>query len=144
MYLIIYVSTATKHFSDEELASLLEESRAWNEKEELTGLLLYKEGSFMQFLEGPRDNVLFIMEKIRTDPRHHGVIVLLQEEHWEREFSNWSMAYKKVDQDVPLEIPGYSDYLELPVTSEKFLTNPTKTLELLLGFKKTLALSVTP
>ena len=138
MYFVIYVSTAAKLFSNEELQAILIQSRAWNLAENITGMLLYKEGCFMQFLEGSREDVLFLLNKIKADPRHHNLIVLLQEEHPEREFRNWAMAFQKIETDVPLEIPGYGDYLELPISTDKFLTNPTKTLELLLAFKRLL------
>jgi len=142
MYLVIYVSTATKPLSEAELDALLQQSRAWNRSVNITGILLYSEEHFMQFLEGGRDEVLSLLAKIRVDPRHHGLIVVVQEEHLAREFSEWAMAYKKLAKDTRIEVPGYSDYLELPLTSEKFLMNPTKTLELLLAFKKSLSPAV--
>jgi len=139
MYLLIYVSTATKLLSDDELTALLEQSRASNRAKNITGLLLYNEGTIMQFLEGAREDVLSLMEKIRSDPRHHGLIVVMREEHGTREFTNWAMAYQKIGSVTSMEVPGYGDYINLPLTSEKFLTNPTKTLELLLAFKKCLS-----
>src|ERR1700683_2215540 len=95
MFLAIYVSTANKLFSDQELAELLEQSRKANRDKGITGLLLYKDGCFMQFLEGAREDVLFLLNKIKVDPRHHGVIVVLQDEHGVREFSDWAMAFHK-------------------------------------------------
>ena len=139
MYLIIYVSTATKPLADWELQEILKKSRQRNEAHAITGLLLYKEGSFMQFLEGTREEVLFLLTKIRADPRHHGLMVVLQEEHSGREFAGWSMAYHKIDANGALEIPGYGDCLDLPLTSERFLMDPSKTLTLLLAFKKSIA-----
>ena len=138
MYFLIYVSTATKLLSDDELTALLEQSRASNRAKNITGLLLYNEGTFMQFLEGAREDVLSLMGKIHADPRHHGLIVVMREEHDSREFTNWAMAYQKIGSSTSMEVPGYSDYINLPLTSEKFLINPTKTLELLLAFKKCL------
>ena len=88
----------------------------------------------MQFLEGPKEQVLEVMNKVKADPRHRGVIVLLQEEHEGREFEEWSMGFKKLHaRDV--KAVGYNEILNLPLTSEEFLLHPSKSLQLLLSFK---------
>jgi hypothetical protein len=135
VFLLIYVSSAVRPLSQLELLDILEVSRTKNEEAEITGLLLYKDGNFMQFLEGPRENVCSLMEKIKKDPRHRGVITLLQQEQRGREFSNWSMGFKEIESDILPDVPGYSDLLDLPLTSEQFLLDPSKSLNLLLGFK---------
>jgi len=135
MYMVVYVSSAAKLFSEQELMELLERSRKTNSALDITGMLLYKEGNFMQFLEGPREAVLGLLTKIKTDPRQHGMIIVMQEEHAEREFDHWSMGFKKLDSETSLEVPGYSEFLDLPLTSEQFLENPSKALKLLLKFK---------
>ncbi len=91
----------------------------------------------MQFLEGPRDRVIPLTEKIKADPRHRGMMVLLQEEKAERQFAEWSMGFKKYNSSEKLIIPGHSNFLDLPLTSEQFLLNPSRTMQLLLSFKKT-------
>lgn len=135
MYMLVYVSSATKLFSDEELHELLSISRKNNSARDITGLLLYKDGNFMQFLEGPKEQVVALVEKIKHDRRHGGIIVMLQEEHERREFEDWSMAFRKLDSDTAAEVPGYSPFLDLPLTSEDFLLHPTKSLQLLFSFK---------
>ncbi len=135
MFFSVYVSSAVRLLSDEELAALLETSRRNNAKRDITGMLLYKDGNFMQFLEGPKESVCALLATIKTDPRHRGMIVLMQSEHPDREFSDWSMGFKALGPNKRIEIPGYSDFLDLPLTSERFLLNPSRTLKLLLGFR---------
>ena len=135
MYMIVYVSSAVELFSEQELMTLLEKSRKNNSTLDITGMLLYKDGNFMQFLEGPKEAVLALIATIKLDARHRGIIILLHEDHAEREFKEWSMGFKKLDSNASLEVPGYSDLLELPLTSEQFLLNPSKALKLLLSFK---------
>jgi hypothetical protein len=135
MFFLVYVSSAVTLFPEKELIDLLEISRCNNRALGVTGMLLYKDGNFMQFLEGPKENVLSLMEKIKKDPRHRGVITLMQQEHEEREFPEWAMGFKKMDSGTLPKIPGYSDFLDLPLTSEQFLLQPTKSLRLLLNFK---------
>jgi hypothetical protein len=135
MFFAVYVSSAVRLFNNTELAELLEVSRRNNAKAEITGMLLYKDGNFMQFLEGPKENVCSLLERIKEDPRHRGMIVLMQAEHEARDFSDWSMGFKTLDDDELPSLPGYSDFLDLPLTSEQFLLNPSKSLRLLLTFK---------
>jgi hypothetical protein len=48
------------------------------------------------------------------------------------------MGFKNVESDSLPQLPGYSDFLDLPLTSEQFLMNPSKSLRLLLNFKNIL------
>jgi hypothetical protein len=65
-------------FSEEELIQLLETSRQNNAKIGVTGMLLYKDGNFMQLIEGPEEAVRALHAKISIDPRHRGLMTLLQ------------------------------------------------------------------
>lgn len=136
MYSLVYVSTATKAYGNEELEQILDESRNWNKQVSITGLLLYKAPNFMQFLEGPKEAVLQILGKIKTDPRHHSMIVLRHEERAERLFQSWSMGFQRLLPEVQPAPAGFTDLWELPFTSEQFLTDPTRSLQFLLSFRE--------
>jgi hypothetical protein len=136
MYTVIYVSSAVNLFSDQDLATLLEKARINNHSLNITGMLLYKDGNFMQLLEGPRDAIDGLLLKIESDPRHRGMLRLLQQDRPEREFSDWAMGFKSLDPSSVCDIPGYSDFLDLPLNSDEFLQKPSLSLKLLLNFKK--------
>jgi hypothetical protein len=136
MFFVIYSSSAVKPFTEKELLDLLEVSRSHNAELGITGLLLYKDGNFMQFLEGSRENVLSTLGKIKDDPRHRKLITLLQQEHPEREFAGWAMGFKVLESDTLPRIPGYTDFLNLPLTSDQYLLDPSKCLRHLLSFKR--------
>jgi hypothetical protein len=136
MYRLIYVSSAVQLCSEKELEDLLTTSRKNNSAVGLTGMLLYKNGNFMQCIEGPKEAVCALETKIRSDPRHRGMIVLLREENAQPEFNEWAMGFKRLDSNSALEFPGYSDFLDLPLTSEEFQMHPSKSLKLLLSFKR--------
>ena len=74
---LVYVSAASKPFSEEELLELLEASRLHNEGKNITGLLLYCEGQFIQVLEGARSDVDSLFERICVDTRHKAVQKLM-------------------------------------------------------------------
>jgi|SRR5271167_287886 len=136
MYRLVYVSSALEPFSERELEDLLERSRRNNSALGITGILLYKEGNFMQCLEGPKEAVCTLAARIKSDPRHRGMLILLQGQHTQSEFSEWAMGFKRLDSATVLETPGYSAFLDLSLTSEQFQLDPSKSLKLLLSFKR--------
>jgi hypothetical protein len=93
---VSYVSTAVDAFDDAALAVLLAQSRASNRDHDLTGMLLYRRGRFFQVLEGTQDAVDELMTKIRRDPRHTDVRVLLTESIEERRFTEWTMGFEPI------------------------------------------------
>ena len=96
MRYVIYVSSATRLMSETELKSLLEVSRERNAADGLTGMLLYKDGSFMQVLEGEEEPLKQTCNRIGRDPRHRGIIFLCEEETAERSFVGWAMGFRSV------------------------------------------------
>jgi hypothetical protein len=90
---LIYSSEATPGLAAAELEEMLAESRIRNQVYGITGVLLFVEGAFLQILEGEKDDVLGLMERIQRDPRHRGVKVFYEQEVDERAFASWSMAY---------------------------------------------------
>jgi hypothetical protein len=90
---LIYSSEAASGLDTAELEQMLVESRFRNRTRGITGVLVFVEGAFLQILEGEKDDVLDLMEKIARDPRHQGVKVFYEQEVDERAFPSWSMAY---------------------------------------------------
>ena len=135
MLSLLYVSSATQLFSEEDIKALLQKSRDNNARLGLTGLLLYKDGNFMQVLEGPDDVVTRLYAKIHTDPRHHGILQLVRQQVQRREFPSWSMGFKNLN-DVNLEqMPGYSTFLNEPLNSAGFSADPSRAHTLLAMFR---------
>ncbi len=64
MFFLVYVSSATRPFSGEDLRALLATCRKNNAELGVTGMLLYKDGNFMQVLEGDEEAVRGLYEKI--------------------------------------------------------------------------------
>lgn len=98
MYRLMYISTATVKFTDLELETLLEGAQKKNKEKNVTGLLIIKGRSFLQCLEGNKDDVLYIYNKIAKDERHSDIINVIEEQAEERYFPNWSMGYKNFGQ----------------------------------------------
>lgn len=106
---VSYVSAAADTFDDAALVDLLAQSRASNHDHDLTGMLLYRRGRFFQVLEGHRDAVDQLMTKIRRDPRHTDVRILLTEQLEERRFSDWTMGYEPIGIPAGPAPEGFRD-----------------------------------
>ncbi|MFF7682324.1 BLUF domain-containing protein [Microbacterium sp. NPDC007973] len=106
---VSYVSRAVDTFDDARLAELLGQSRRSNHEHDLSGMLLYRRGRFFQVLEGPKDAVDELMAKIRRDPRHDEIRVLLTEEIEERRFEEWTMGYEPITAPATPAPEGFRD-----------------------------------
>lgn len=111
MISVTYLSSAAEVWADEELVDLLRHARGENVRRDVTGVLLYSGGNFIQTLEGPEESVDEVMAKVVEDPRHEGVLVVRREPIDERAFPEWSMGFRRVAADEAEEIPGFTDYL---------------------------------
>ncbi|MCZ4271352.1 BLUF domain-containing protein [Maritalea porphyrae] len=108
---IIYASLGTRRLTRDEIRDLLHISRKNNHSVDVGGLLVYHDNCFLQVLEGPRIAVEAIFMRIKTDPRHRNVKLLLRHGVGELEFNDWSMAY--IDSDESSRgLKGYVDYLK--------------------------------
>jgi hypothetical protein len=136
---LIYSSEATPGLAAAELEEMLAESRIRNQVYGITGVLLFVEGAFLQILEGERDDVLGLMERIERDPRHRGVKVFYEQEVDERAFASWSMAYLSPSAE---EVAKWAE-LEGATTIEAVLasieSNPGRLPVMVVNILKTLA-----
>lgn len=107
MYHLLYTSHATKEFSEHDLLQLLTQSRSLNKQNNITGMLLYLNGKFMQVLEGDQLTVEDIYSKIRKDPRHSRIITVIQGNSPGRIFSGWTMGFKKISINDAQKLSGY-------------------------------------
>jgi hypothetical protein len=109
MFELIYVSTAAKLMTKDDLQTILMESMRHNSDNNITGILLYDQGSFCQVLEGSKKEVLTIFKKIKKDKRHFNVVTISEKEIEYREFSAWSMRFVNLDLYDRQMINGYQN-----------------------------------
>ena len=97
LHTIIYVSSSTRRMSPPELKQLLQQAQEFNTANSITGMLLYRDGNFMQAIEGEESTVRLLYERIKLDKRHRGVIAVVDEPVEAREFGEWSMGFENID-----------------------------------------------
>lgn len=89
----IYASYKTDSLTREDIESILADSRANNARAEITGVLCFSHHYFLQCLEGSREQVNELYNKITRDSRHDEPFIIDYSEINERSFSSWAMGY---------------------------------------------------
>ena len=133
---LVYLSEAVGHLSHLDLAELLAKSRANNFTLGITGMLLFKQGRFLQALEGKRDDVMALYRKISKDFRHRKVITLSSETISQRNFPDWTMGFYDLGAAEALNVPGLNSFLNSTLTMADFAAEPGHAKKLLLLFKE--------
>jgi hypothetical protein len=131
----VYVSSAVRPLTEDEILDILRVSRQNNERLGVTGMLLYRDGNFLQVLEGPASVVDSLIQRIRRDPRHDGVILMSRKNTEERQFQESSMAFRNVSKDVTSK-DGYSPFLESDFDDDETGEQPQLVFRLLRRFKQ--------
>ncbi|WP_051638296.1 BLUF domain-containing protein [Maribacter sp. Hel_I_7] len=103
MYQLTYRSTSAPGIKEEHLDQIFEESRNRNLKKNLTGCVVYYKNNFVQILEGDKQGVLKLYNKIKLDHRHHTIQLLWEGNVKERYFPNWGMAYCQRSKTLPTD-----------------------------------------
>ena len=138
LYRMVYVSSATQLFTKPQLVTLLERARAANQGRGITGMLLYKDGNFIQLIEGARDQVRALYARIAKDERHRGIEVVFEGDVTERLFSEWSMGFRDLADPQLRSLAGFSDYMNSFTTPASWRRDPQGCLGLLSLFRSTM------
>ena len=67
---ITYTSKATLPLDQRALLNILHEARGFNNIDEITGVLLHDEGYFLQVIEGPKEPIANLIQRLKKDIRH--------------------------------------------------------------------------
>ena len=92
LYHVAYCSRASGEVDGAALQRIVATAQRYNPAHGITGMLVFGSGIFFQWLEGPHEHVVALMERLRGDPRHDTMVELSQgEEVRERLFPQWDM-----------------------------------------------------
>jgi hypothetical protein len=130
-----YVSIETGDLGSSGMVELLTEARRINTSRDITGLLLHRDKSFFQVLEGEEDVVRQTFDSIEKDERHTAIDVLFEGEVDEREFPDWQMGFLNLDGVDIGTLQGYSDFLSREDNAKDFLENLSRGKRLALMFR---------
>lgn len=134
---LIYASSAVGSLKKSETLEILKTSRENNGRKGIGGMLLFKDGNFMQVLEGDSSVVDELYLKISRDPRHTGLITLVRRHILKRSFSDWKMGFKDLGDLTQDEKAAHSNFLDIPLNDVVYASSPDVAFKLLESFKKT-------
>jgi len=114
---LIYASAARTEMSYAELTAVLRTAEAHNGQNGITGILCYGNGMFLQALEGEREVVNALYNRIVADRRHERCEILRYGRIATRRFEQWKMKYVGLDdpatehrRDLVLRHSGTSQF----------------------------------
>jgi uncharacterized membrane protein (DUF373 family) len=136
MIQISYISSANPPMSTQDLLVLLRQCRDNNAGRGVTGMLLYANGTFLQVLEGPDQVIDDLVEVIKKDPRHTGIHMLYRKPIERRQYSDWSMGFKRLaDKDLK-EVEGLKNFGEKDFNAEYLVQHNTVVQSLMNHYRK--------
>lgn len=103
------MSSAIRSMSEDQLLEILTTSRENNALKNVTGMLLYGEGAFVQVLEGEPADVDSVFESIKADQRHKRLIEVSKGDLSTRNFPDWWMGFRTINRDMIREFKGFLD-----------------------------------
>ena len=110
---LFYVSTAVGPQTTTVTGTILKAAHAWNAHNGITGVLCQGQGVFLQVLEGERDAVTALFERIAADQRHKNVEMVHCETISRRRYEKWAMAHVELcdlDPMTQIEWPAFDPY----------------------------------
>lgn len=128
---LTYVSFEAYPMTEADLLKILDTAHKFNPSQNITGMLLFRNGYFIQALEGDDAAVDALYEKIAADPRHRNVMLVARESISRRSFGDWAMGFKNLHE---LDLTQYEDYIDLlkqPFNDQFFAENPSRAKTLL-------------
>jgi uncharacterized membrane protein (DUF373 family) len=144
MIRLTYASTAIKDFSPENLLALLKTCRINNGAKNITGILLYSNGTFFQVLEGDEAAIDETFESIKKDKRHKDVTLIEKLPITDRALPYWSMGFEKLEGKELSEMEGLNDFFQKDFTPSGFASHKHIIGPLLAHLRAKLVKQVTP
>ena len=122
-YCFVYTSISKQKWSEDQLKMMLRKSREKNEKQNITGMLLYLDPYFIQILEGEESIITDLFNKIKDDPRHYKVSLIYKKPIAERLFADWRMGFNVLTEENHADMDGFSDFFENPSSNYSHISS---------------------
>lgn len=89
------------------LSALCSLAQKYNAKAQITGVLSFHNGAFVQILEGPEPALRELLTRITEDTRHFNLTLLTDGPINQRCYAEWSMEYLIPRNFVDKQIEGF-------------------------------------
>lgn len=113
LYAILYISTMKIDYSKEAIKDMLTTFKQYNNKNNISGLLLFYEKNIIQCIEGYKEDLDRLYNNIKNDIRHYNIIKVIDEKIVSRNFSDWDMGFKYLSDNEIFKYLSYDEFVEL-------------------------------
>ena len=93
LHTLCYVSSCKNNLTVKDLEHLFRVNKRNNTEHDVSGILIYNNGNFLQILEGDEDIVKSLFKKIKRDSRHRNLIALINNSIDERIFHDYDSGF---------------------------------------------------
>jgi hypothetical protein len=94
---LVYVSVRKPNCTEEEIEKILASCKKNNIGIDITGVLLYSNTNFVQYIEGEYKEIMSLYDKIKGDDRHKNPVLISSAPITQRSFPSWQMGSRKFD-----------------------------------------------
>lgn len=96
-YEMLYVSTMAPTAPVSMVSKIAMQARVSNAVQRITGMLIFDGLRFCQYVEGSKNDVIALFERICADSRHAAITLIHQGPLQERRFNKFSLAFANGD-----------------------------------------------
>lgn len=96
---LIYFSSSIANLTQADFEFLLKGAQEKNQQQNISGVIYYSNGFFLQLIEGPRQNINRLFQSICHDARHFDISLVSFRTIEQKHFEQWSMQYRTEDID---------------------------------------------
>jgi hypothetical protein len=132
----IYVCAAEPSLHEHEITTLLKQARIANRKHDVSGMLLYVGGYFLQSFEGEPEMVDVVCNTLFRDKPRMRVKQIVRESIVERQFPEWTMGFATVDPSEAGQLLGDADLFHSAATVTGLDPDMAKTLISIFGQRR--------
>ncbi len=118
---ICYISKEVISSDDLGYSNLFQSLLKFNSKNDITGILLYNEGFFLQVLEGDKNTLHHLMELIQRDTRHQELLIILDKPIQHRIFKHYSTGFSIIENTEAIK--DLNAYLSISHAGEEYPDN---------------------
>lgn len=109
LHQVVYISYLKHTFNECEFFSQLMLSRQNNEQNNITGMLFYANGKYIQLIEGPKNSVIQLMGNIHQDERHYDIEIIADTAISYRNFAGRNMDHRLFAGTELEQMIGFDD-----------------------------------
>lgn len=93
LHMIAYISQAKQPYDaiEKDIIDIMNTAKEMNPQFDITGVLFFNQGLFMQVIEGQQSHLNQLMKNIKADSRHEKLEILIDESVSKRGFPSWNM-----------------------------------------------------